>query len=161
MRQKTSDQQALRIQLLRELAPILNVRDSPRGLLVTIPDSLFRSPSTLGAGAFDQLGRIASIVRAHPGLHLEVDGHTDSEGSETYGQRLSEQRAAAVRDRLVRAGISSNVIVAHGLGRARPLLSNDTSAGRAQNRRVEVVIFGDPIGTMASWDETYSLTPQR
>jgi outer membrane protein OmpA-like peptidoglycan-associated protein len=161
MRQKTSDQHALRIQLLRELAPILDVRDSPRGLLVTIPDSLFRSPSTLGAGALDQLNQIASIVRAHPGLHLEVDGHTDNEGSDAYDQRLSEQRAAAVRDKLVRDGIPSNIIVAHGLGKTQPLFSNDTSARRAQNRRVEVVISGDPIGTMASWDQTYTLTPQR
>jgi outer membrane protein OmpA-like peptidoglycan-associated protein len=100
-------------------------------------------------------------VRAHAGLHLEVDGHTDSEGSDASAQRLSEQRAAVVRDALVRAGIPPDAIVARGFGKTHPLLSNDTSAGRAQNRRVEVVIFGEPIGPMASWDQTYTLTPQR
>jgi outer membrane protein OmpA-like peptidoglycan-associated protein len=159
--QETSEQQALRIQLLRELAPILDVRDSPRGLLATIPDSLFRSPSTFGAGTLDELSEIASIVRAHPGLHLEVDGHTDNEGGDAYEQRLSEQRAAAVRDVLVRAGIPPSAIVTRGFGKSRPLLSNDTSAGRAQNRRVEVVISGEPIGAMASWDQSYTVTPQR
>lgn len=155
------EQQALRVQLLRELGPIRDVRDSPRGLLVTIPDSLFRAPTTLGAGALDELSQIASIVRAYPGLHLEVDGHTDSEGGDAYDQRLSEQRAAAVRDVLVRGGVPSNAIVARGFGKTHPLISNDTSTGRAQNRRVEVVIFGQPIGQMASWDQTYTLVPQR
>ncbi len=160
IRQGTSGQQALRVQLLRELAPILDVRDSPRGLLVTIPDSLFRSPLTLGAGALDELSQIASIVRAHPGLHLEADGHTDNEGSEAYDQRLSEQRAEAVREVLVRAGTPPNAIIARGFGKTRPLLSNDTSAGRAKNRRVELVISGEPIGLMASWDQSYTLTPR-
>jgi outer membrane protein OmpA-like peptidoglycan-associated protein len=161
VRQEKPDQQALRLRLLRDLAPILDVRDSPRGLLVTIPDSAFRSPSSLGSGGLDGLSRIASIVRPHPGLHLEVDGHTDNEGSDAYDQRLSEQRAAAVRDALVGAGIPPNAIMARGFGKTHPLQSNDNSAGRARNRRVEVVIYGDPIGPMASWDQTYTLTPQR
>jgi outer membrane protein OmpA-like peptidoglycan-associated protein len=161
MRQETSAQQALRIQLLRELTPILDVRDSPRGLLVTVPDSLFRTPMTLGASALDDLSKIASIVRAHPGLQVEVDGHTDNEGSDAADQRLSEQRAASVRDVLVRAGIPPNAIAARGFGKTRPLLSNDTSVGRAKNRRVELLISGEPIGPMASWDQTYKLTPQR
>ena len=161
MRQETSGQQALRVQLLRELTPIVGVRDSPRGLLVTIPDSMFRSPSELGAGALDELSQIASIVGAHPDLRLEVDGHTDSDGSDASAHRLSELRAAAVRDVLVRAGIPPDAIVVRGFGKTHPLLSNDTAAGRAQNRRVEVVISGEPIGPMASWDQTYTLTPQR
>jgi outer membrane protein OmpA-like peptidoglycan-associated protein len=156
-----SDKQALRTQLLRELAPIFDARDSPRGLLVTIPDALFQAPSTLHSGALDELGQIASLARAHPGLYLEVDGHTDNEGSDTYVQQLSEQRAATVRDALVRDGIPPNAIVIRGFGKTRPLLSNNTPAGRAGNRRVEIVISGDPIGTTASWDQTYTLTPRR
>jgi outer membrane protein OmpA-like peptidoglycan-associated protein len=161
VRQETPSQQALRIRLLRDLAPILDARDSPRGLLVTVPDSAFRAPAALGSGALDGLSRIASIVRAHPGLHLEVDGHTDSVGGDAYDQRLSEQRAAAVRDALVGAGIPPNAIIARGFGKTHPLESNETAAGRARNRRVEVVISGDPIGPMASWDQTYTLRPQR
>jgi outer membrane protein OmpA-like peptidoglycan-associated protein len=161
VRQETPGQQALRIRLLRDLAPILDARDSPRGLLVTVPDSAFRAPAALGSGALDGLSRIASTVRAHPGLHLEVDGHTDNEGSDAYDQRLSEQRAAAVRDALVGAGIPPNAIIARGFGKSHPIESNETAAGRARNRRVEVVISGDPIGPMASWDQTYTLRPQR
>jgi outer membrane protein OmpA-like peptidoglycan-associated protein len=66
-----------------------------------------------------------------------------------------------VRDALVGAGIPPNAIMARGFGKTHPLQSNDNSAGRARNRRVEVVIYGDPIGPMASWDQTYTLTPQR
>jgi outer membrane protein OmpA-like peptidoglycan-associated protein len=156
-----SDKQALRVQMLRELAPILDARDSPRGLLVTIPDSRFQGPLTLRSGALDELGQIAFIVRSRPGLYLEVDGHTDNEGSDAYDQQLSEQRAATVRDVLVRDGIPPNAIAIHGFGKTHPLVSNNTPAGRAGNRRVEVVISGDPIGTTASWDQTYTLIPRR
>ena len=161
MRQPKFDQQALRVQLLRELGLICDVRDSPRGLLVTMPDSLFRAPSTLASAGLDELSQIASIVRAHPDLHLEVEGHTDNEGGDAYDQRLSEQRAAAVRDALVHGGISPGAVVARGFGKSHPLISNETPAGRAQNRRVEIVISGEPIGPMASWDQTYTLAPRR
>ena len=156
-----SDKQALRAQLLRELAPILDARDTPRGLLVTIPDSRFQGPSTLRFGALDELGRVAFILRTRPGLYVEVDGHTDNEGSDVYDQELSEQRAATVRDVLVHDGIPSGAIVIRGFGKTHPLVSNNTPAGRAGNRRVEVVISGDPIGTSASWDQTYTLMPRR
>jgi outer membrane protein OmpA-like peptidoglycan-associated protein len=156
-----SDKRALRAQLLRELSPILDTRDSPRGLLITIPDSQFQSPSTLRDGFVDELGQIASVLRSRPGLYLEVDGHTDNEGADTYVQQLSERRAATVRDVLVRDGIPPNMIVIRAFGKTRPLLSNDTPAGRARNRRVEVVISGDPIGGTASWDQTYTLMPRQ
>lgn len=156
-----SDKQASRAQLLRELASILDTRDTPRGLLITIPDSQFQAPSTLRSSAFDELGRIASVLRARPGLYLEVDGHTDNEGGDTYGQQISERRAATVRDALVGDGIPPNMIVVRAFGKTRPLLSNDTPAGRARNRRVEVVISGEPIGTTASWDQTYTLMPRQ
>lgn len=155
------DGRMLRLQVLRELAPVLDTRDSPRGLLVTIPDSLFRTPVTLNASAIDRLTRVAFVVRAHPGLLIEVDGHTDSQGSDSEDQALSESRAALVRDTLVRGGVPSNAIVIRGFGKTRPLLSNSSAAGRAENRRVEVVITGEPIGSLASWDQTYTLAPRR
>jgi len=156
-----SDKQTVRAQLLRELAPIIDTRDSPRGLLITISDSRFQTPSMLRDGAVAELGQIASVLRARPGLYLEVDGHTDNEGGDTYDQQLSEQRAATVRDVLVRNGIPPNMIIVRAFGKTRPLLSNDTPVGRARNRRVEIVISGYPIGNTASWDQTYTLMPRQ
>jgi outer membrane protein OmpA-like peptidoglycan-associated protein len=85
-------------------------------------------------------------VIAHPGLRLEVEGHTDSVGSDDYNQQLSEKRAGAVRDYLVQQGISADGIVSRGLGKTQPVASNDTAEGRQQNRRVELVLSGDAIG---------------
>jgi len=79
------------------------------------------------------------IVLAYQGLRLAVEGHTDSVGGEDYNQRLSEQRAATVRDYLVQNGISMNNVSAMGFGKTRPISSNDNPAGRQQNRRVELV----------------------
>ena len=90
---------------------------------------------------------VSGIILGHPGLRLEVEGHTDSVGGDEYNQRLSEQRAASVRDYLVREGISSNSVTAKGFGKTQPVVSNDTAAGRQQNRRVELVVSGEIIGT--------------
>ncbi len=160
-RQRTmqSDQQALRMDLLRQLSPILETRDSPRGLLVIVPDSMFQTSSMLGLAASDRLARIAVILNSHPGLRLEVDGHADNQSGD--GQLLSEVRASAVRDVLSRDGIPSQAISVLGFGQMRPAVANSTAAGRAQNRRVEIVVSGDPIGGRASWDQTYTLTPRR
>ena len=101
---------------------------------------------TLKPGAREKLAKISGIVLAHPGLKLEVEGHTDSVGGDDYNQKLSEQRAAAVRDFLVSEGVSSNLVTAKGFGKAQPVASNDTAAGRQRNRRVEMVVSGDIIG---------------
>jgi outer membrane protein OmpA-like peptidoglycan-associated protein len=86
-------------------------------------------------------------VLGHPGLKLEVEGHTDSVGSDDFNQRLSEQRADAVRNYLVVQGVSSDSITGHGFGKMQPVASNDTAAGRQLNRRVELVVSGEAIGT--------------
>ena len=83
---------------------------------------------------------------AHPGLHLEVEGHTDAVGSDEYNQQLSEKRAVVVRDYLVQQGIPADTIVSRGMGKTQPVASNDTSEGRQQNRRVELVLSGEAIG---------------
>jgi outer membrane protein OmpA-like peptidoglycan-associated protein len=84
---------------------------------------------------------------AYPDLRLEVDGHTDSVGSDAYNQQLSEKRAAAVRDYLVQQGLPTSSATVMGFGKTQPVASNATAVGRQQNRRVELVVSGEVIGT--------------
>ena len=142
------DKAALRSQLLQQLNLILETRDTARGLIVNMSDVLFDTGKyTLRPGAREKLAKISGIVLAHPSLQLEVEGHTDSVGSEEYNQQLSENRAASVRDYLVQQGVSSNNVIARGFGESVPVASNDSAAGRQQNRRVEMVVSGEVIGT--------------
>jgi outer membrane protein OmpA-like peptidoglycan-associated protein len=83
---------------------------------------------------------------AYPGLHLDVEGHTDSVGGDDYNMQLSQKRAQAVRDYLVQQGIPDNTIASRGLGKSAPVATNDTADGRQQNRRVELVLSGEAIG---------------
>jgi outer membrane protein OmpA-like peptidoglycan-associated protein len=109
---------------------------------------------TLRPATREKLARISGILLAHPTLKLEVEGHTDSVGGEEYNQRLSEQRAASVRDYLVQNGISMNNVTAIGFGKTKPVASNDNASGRQQNRRVELVVSGAEIGTSTSMNTT-------
>ena len=97
--------------------------------------------------AREKLAKVAGIVSGHPGLRLDVEGHTDSIGGDDYNQRLSEQRGGAVRDYLTKEGMQLDSVTAKGLGKTQPVASNDTAKGRQQNRRVELVISGEVIGT--------------
>jgi hypothetical protein len=109
-------------------------------------DVLFQTgKSELRAPAREKLAKIAGIVSSHPGLKLEVEGHTDSVGGDEYNQQLSEKRAQAARDYLVNQGVSSNLIVSRGFGKTKPVAPNDTSEGRRKNRRVEMVVSGEAI----------------
>jgi outer membrane protein OmpA-like peptidoglycan-associated protein len=138
----------LRVQLLRQFNAILQTRDTARGLIVNMSDVLFDTgKSSLRPVARERLAKVAGIVSGHPGLRLDVEGHTDSVGGDAYNQRLSEQRGEAVRDYLTQQGIAATSVTAKGFGKTRPVASNDTSSGRQQNRRVELVISGDLIGT--------------
>jgi outer membrane protein OmpA-like peptidoglycan-associated protein len=85
-------------------------------------------------------------VLAYPSLHIAIEGHTDSIGSDDYNQQLSERRAQAVRDYFVQQGINSSAVEARGYGKTEPIASNDTTEGRQQNRRVELILSGDAIG---------------
>jgi outer membrane protein OmpA-like peptidoglycan-associated protein len=108
---------------------------------------LFRSGSfELLPGARERLAKVSGIVLAYPSLHVAIEGHTDSVGSDQYNQDLSEHRAEAVRDYFVQQGISSSAVEARGFGKSEPIASNDTPEGRQQNRRVELVLSGDAIG---------------
>ena len=145
--QAEKEKAALRTQILQQLNMILETRETVRGLVVNMADVLFDTGKyTLKPLARERLAKITGIVLAHPGLKLEVEGHTDSVGSDEFNQRLSEQRAAAVRDYLVAQGISMNSIAARGFGKEQPIASNDTADGRRRNRRVELVVSGEVIG---------------
>jgi outer membrane protein OmpA-like peptidoglycan-associated protein len=149
--QAEREKQQLRIQLVEQFNKILETRDTARGLIVNMSDVLFDTGKyTLKPGAREKLAKISGIVLAHPGLTLQVEGHTDSVGGDAYNQTLSEQRANSVRDYLISQGVSSGTITARGFGKTQPVASNDNAAGRQLNRRVEMVVSGDIIGTPLS-----------
>ena len=138
----------LRDQLRQQLNQILETRESARGLIVNLSDVLFDTGSAnLKPGAREKLAKVAGILLSHPGLKLQVEGHTDSVGSADYNQRLSENRADSVRTYLVEQGIASNSVGTAGFGETMPVATNDTAAGRQQNRRVELIVSGESIGT--------------
>lgn len=144
------DKQELRARLLQQLNSILATRDSARGLVANMSDVLFRSGSfELLPGARERLAKVSGLVLAYPTLHVAVEGHTDSVGSDDYNQQLSEHRAQAVRDYFVQQGINSASVDAHGYGKTEPIATNDTAEGRQQNRRVELILSGDAIGNNA------------
>jgi outer membrane protein OmpA-like peptidoglycan-associated protein len=149
--QSERDRAALRGQLRQQLNQVLETRESARGLIVNLSDVLFDTGSaTLKSGAREKLARVSGILLSHPELKVEVEGHTDSIGDQNLNQRLSENRADAVRSYLVTQGIASSAVTTKGFGQSQPVASNDTAAGRQQNRRVELVVAGETIDTNAA-----------
>ena len=141
------DTQVLRDRLREQLNVILQTRDTARGLIVSLSDVLFDfNQATLKPGAREKLAKVSGILLAYPTLNMNVEGHTDSVGGDDYNLKLSQRRADAVRDYLTSNGISSANVQSVGLGKADPVATNDTAAGRQQNRRVEMVVTGDVIG---------------
>jgi outer membrane protein OmpA-like peptidoglycan-associated protein len=146
--QAEREKQELRNKLVTQLNLILQTRDSARGLIVNMSDVLFDTGKyTIRPAAREKLSKLSGIVLAYPTLDLQVEGHTDSVGNDESNMQLSEHRAGAVRDYLIREGINSSTISAHGFGEAQAVASNDTPAGRQENRRVELIVSGDVIGT--------------
>ncbi len=140
--------EAMRARLLAQLNQVLQTRDTVRGLIVSMPDVLFAfNKYELKPEARERLARISGIVLAYPDLKLQIEGYTDSIGSDEYNQTLSDKRAEAVRDYLVGAGVSMNNVAAVGKGKADPVADNSTAAGRKLNRRVEMIVSGDVIGS--------------
>jgi outer membrane protein OmpA-like peptidoglycan-associated protein len=101
----------------------------------------------LKSGAREKLAKVAGILIAYPGLNIEVGGYTDNVGGDAMNQTLSENRADSVRSYLVEQGVTTNSVSAKGFGNTSPVASNDNSAGRQENRRVELVVSGDAIGS--------------
>jgi outer membrane protein OmpA-like peptidoglycan-associated protein len=145
--QAENEKTQLRERLRQQLNMILETRETARGLIVNISDVLFDfNKFALKPGAREKLAKVSGILLAYPGLKIQVEGHTDSVGSDEYNQGLSEKRADSVRDYLVTQGVPGGTVSAVGFGKADPVASNDNAAGRQQNRRVEMVVSGDPIG---------------
>jgi outer membrane protein OmpA-like peptidoglycan-associated protein len=159
--QAEREKQELRARLLQQLNSILATRDSARGLVANMSDVLFRSGSfELLPAARERLAKVSGIVLAYPSLHVAIEGHTDSVGSDQYNQDLSEHRAQSVRDYFVQQGIQSSAIEARGFGKTDPIASNDTPEGRQQNRRVELVLSGDAIGSTIDEPGSQTATAQ-
>jgi outer membrane protein OmpA-like peptidoglycan-associated protein len=148
LQQAVRDREELRARLLQQFNLILETRDTARGLVVNMSDVLFDSGKfTLRPLAREKLAKISGIVLAYPSLRLAVEGNTDSVGTEAFNQDLSEKRAEGVRGYLTQQGVPESSTTATGFGKTRPIASNDTSEGRQQNRRVELIVSGEVIGT--------------
>jgi outer membrane protein OmpA-like peptidoglycan-associated protein len=146
--QAETDKAAMRAKLSEQLNSILQTRDTARGLIVSMSDVLFDSGKyTLKPGAREKLAKVAGILLAYPGLNIAVGGYTDNVGGDSMNQTLSENRAGSVRDYLVQQGVATNSVSARGFGNTLPVTSNDTSSGRQQNRRVELLVSGEAIGS--------------
>jgi outer membrane protein OmpA-like peptidoglycan-associated protein len=151
VQQAETDKAALRTRLSEQLNTILETRDSARGLIVSMSDVLFDTGKySLKPGAREKLAKVAGILLAYPGLNIAVGGYTDNVGGDDMNQRLSENRAGSVRDYLVQQGVATNSVSAEGFGNSLPVASNDNSAGRQQNRRVELLVSGEAIGNQAN-----------
>ena len=141
-----------RMRLLKQLDEVLPTRDTPRGLVVTVGDAAFHG-TELTAPVRAQVARLGDLLASEPRLQIDIEGHTDNPATSA----VSWGRAETVERILIGHGLAKGSVTAHDLGASRPVGPNSSPAGREQNRRVEIVISGDPIGTLAYWDRTYSL----
>jgi len=142
------EKQDVRARLLEHFNHVLPTTDTPRGLVVKMGDVLFDpGKSDLSSEAREDLAKLSGIVLNYPSLRLTIEGHTDNTGSAEINQTVSEQRANAVRNYLASQGLSAGSLSAQGLGMNNPVADNDTNEGRQKNRRVEVIVSGEVIGT--------------
>ncbi len=159
-----ADANAVREKLRSQLNSVLATSESARGLIVNMSDVLFDTGRyTLKPSTQLSLAKVSGILQAYPGLKVQVEGYTDSVGSDQYNQKLSENRADAVRDFLISQGVQTDNISATGYGKSKPVADNATAQGRSQNRRVNLVVSGDAIGVEQSSPDaaaTAPVTPQ-
>ena len=148
LQQAVQDREELRARLLQQFNAILATRDTARGLVVNLSDVLFDTGKyTLRPVAREKLAKISGIILVYPDLRLTIEGNTDSVGGDAMNQELSERRAGAVLDYLAKQNIPLASMTSQGFGKTQPVASNDTAEGRQQNRRVEMIVSGDVIGT--------------
>lgn len=146
--QFNSEKQALRARLLDQFNRVLPTTDTPRGLVVNMGDVLFDAgKSDLNPEAREALAKLSGIVLNYPSLRLTIEGYADNTGSPEINQTLSGQRANAVRDYLIKQGLNAGSLSAQGLGMNNPVADNSTAEGRQKNRRVEIIVSGEIIGT--------------
>jgi len=148
VQQAVRDREELRAKLLQQFNAILATRDTARGLVVNLSDVLFDTGKyTLRPLAREKLAKISGIVLAYPDLKLTIEGNTDSVGSDAMNQVLSEKRAGSVMEYLAAQNIPAASMTSQGFGKSQPVASNATPEGRQQNRRVELIVSGEVIGT--------------
>jgi outer membrane protein OmpA-like peptidoglycan-associated protein len=153
--QSQQDASAVREKLRAQLNSVLATSESARGLIVNMSDVLFDTAKyTLKPGTQVSLAKVATILQLYPGLKVQVEGYTDSVGGDEYNQKLSENRANAVHDFLVQNGVPAANVTAAGYGKNDPVADNGTATGRAQNRRVNLVVSGSAIGVQTTNPET-------
>src|SRR5262249_7296217 len=146
--QAEQEKEQTRARLTQQLNEVLQTRQTARGVIVDMPDVLFDTGKySLKPGARERLAKVAGILLAYPSLHVEVEGHTDSTGTVEFNQRLSQDRAEAVRDYLIEQGVKELDISSRGFGEDQPVATNNTAAGRQLNRRVDMVVTGQAIGS--------------
>lgn len=154
------DANAVRERLRSQLNSVLATSETARGLIVNMSDVLFDTAKyTLKPNTQISLAKVSGILQAYPGLKVQVEGYTDSVGSDDYNQKLSENRADAVRNFLMTQGVQQGNISATGYGKAKPVADNATASGRAQNRRVQLVVSGDAIGVQQSGPDNTAAAP--
>ena len=163
--QLAQQEQQAREQLKNQLNAVLETRETARGLIMEMPDVLFDfNKYTLKPTAREKLAKVSGILLAHPDLKVQVEGYTDSIGSDEYNQKLSEERADSVKGYLVAQSVQDNNVTAEGLGKSNPIADNSTAAGRAKNRRVELVVSGASIGVQeqqpTAAGQSQSVVPQ-
>jgi outer membrane protein OmpA-like peptidoglycan-associated protein len=142
---------AVRERLREQLNSVLATSETARGLIVNMSDVLFDTGKyTLKPATQISLAKVAGILQAYPGLKVQVEGYTDSVGSDELNQKLSENRASTVKDFLVSQGVPPSNISSVGFGKNKPVADNSTASGRAENRRVNMVVSGDAIGVESS-----------
>ena len=142
------EKQDLRARLLAHFNRVLPSTDTPRGLVIDMGDVLFdNNKSDLRPEAREDLAKLSGIVLNYPSLRLAIEGHTDNTGNPEMNQTLSEQRANAVRNYLINQGLDTGSVSAQGLGMNNPVADNATAEGRQKNRRIEIIVSGEVIGT--------------
>lgn len=149
--QAAQQTQQMRERLRQQLSQVLQTHETARGLIMNMSDVLFDfNKYTLKPEAREKLAKVSGILLAYPDLKVQVEGYTDNVGSDDYNQKLSEERADAVRDYLAAQSVAQNNVTAQGYGKSDPIADNSTGAGRAQNRRVQLVVSGAAIGIQES-----------
>ena len=158
--QAAQQTEQMRERLRQQLNQVLQTTETARGLVMNMSDVLFDfNKYTLKPEAREKLAKVSGILLAYPGLKVQVEGYTDNIGSDEYNQKLSEERADGVRDYLVSQSVKDDNVTAEGYGKSNPVADNSSNAGRAQNRRVQLVVSGDAIGVQESAPGAQSQAP--
>lgn len=148
-RMDTREAQARNLQLENQLKA-LNAKQTPRGIVITIGDVLFdTNRAELKAGGMRNMEKLVVFLKDNPQRKAVIEGFTDSSGSDSHNQALSERRADSVMNGLISMGIGSERLSARGYGEAYPVAGNDSASGRQMNRRVEIIL-SDESGNISS-----------